>query len=170
MGKIYWQRCARSIRSVGCNMEKGGEHHEVDTAAITDQLKASEASWLAEYNAKDADKLAGHYAADGSIANPGSALVTDEAGRRAAIDGMVNDPAFKLDFASDSVRVAKSGDLATTRGHFTMTYTDPATKKPANGAGNYLTVWQKQDDGSWKAVEDFITPGPAAETPAAAKD
>jgi len=153
---------------VGCNMQKGGEHHEVDTAAITDQLKASEAAWLAAYNGKDAEKLAAQYATDGSLANPGAALVTDAAGRRAAIDGMVNDPAFKLDFASDSVRVAKSGDLATTRGHFTMTYTDPATKKPTDGTGNYLTVWQKQEDGSWKAVEDFITPGPAAEAPAAA--
>ena len=39
--------------------------------------------------------------------------------------------------------------------------TDPATKKPLESTGSYLTVWQKQADGSWKAVEDFITPGPA---------
>jgi ketosteroid isomerase-like protein len=43
--------------------------------------------------------------------------------------------------------------------------TDKATSKPATSTGSYLTVYQKQDDGSWKAVEDFITPGPA---PAAA--
>jgi ketosteroid isomerase-like protein len=43
-----------------------------------------------------------------------------------------------------------------------MTMTDPATKKPATSKGSYLTVWQKQTDGAWKAVEDFVTPGPDA--------
>ena len=47
-----------------------------------------------------------------------------------------------------------------------MTVTDPQSKKPVEGDGSYLTVYRKQSDGSWKAVEDFMTPGPA---PAAAK-
>ena len=42
-----------------------------------------------------------------------------------------------------------------------MTYTDPGTGKAASGTGSYLTVWKKQADGSWKAVEDFVTQGPA---------
>jgi ketosteroid isomerase-like protein len=46
-----------------------------------------------------------------------------------------------------------------------MTMTDKATNKPAESRGSYLTVYKKQADSSWKAVEDFITPGPA---PAAA--
>jgi ketosteroid isomerase-like protein len=46
-----------------------------------------------------------------------------------------------------------------------MASTDSATGKPRTEGGNYLTVWQKQKDGSWKAVEDFVTPG-AAMTPA----
>jgi ketosteroid isomerase-like protein len=43
-----------------------------------------------------------------------------------------------------------------------MTMTDPATRKPPAGSGSYLTVWKKQADGGWKAVEDFVTPGPGA--------
>ena len=43
-----------------------------------------------------------------------------------------------------------------------MTYTDPATKKPKTESGHYLTVYRKAADGSWQAVEDFITPGPAS--------
>ena len=48
-------------------------------------------------------------------------------------------------------------------GHLEMevTYTDPATKKPKTENGSYLTVYKKQPDGSWKAIEDFVTPGPA---------
>jgi len=37
-----------------------------------------------------------------------------------------------------------------------------ATSKPVDSTGSYLTVYKKESDGSWKAVEDFITPGPAA--------
>ena len=55
-----------------------------------------------------------------------------------------------------------SGDLASSRGHFSLTMTDKATNKPVTTTGSYLTVFKRQDDGSWKAVEDFITPGPAA--------
>jgi ketosteroid isomerase-like protein len=72
-------------------------------------------------------------------------------------------PDLKVQFASDRIQVAASGDLAYTRGHYTMTMTDPATRKPAASGGSYLTVWRKQADGGWKAVEDFVTPGPAAQ-------
>jgi len=44
--------------------------------------------------------------------------------------------------------------------------TDKATSKAADSQGSYLTVYKKQGDGSWKAVEDFITPSPAAEVAA----
>ena len=35
----------------------------------------------------------------------------------------------------------------------------PKTKQPKTDTGSYLTVWKKQADGSWKAVEDFVMPG-----------
>jgi ketosteroid isomerase-like protein len=63
---------------------------------------------------------------------------------------------------SDRIQVAASGDLAYTRGHYSMTMTDPVSRKPAASGGSYLTVWRRQADGGWKAVEDFVTPGPAA--------
>jgi len=50
-------------------------------------------------------------------------------------------------------------EYAYTRGRYTLTMTGPDSGKPETSTGHYLTVWQKQADGSWKAVEDFITPG-----------
>lgn len=157
-----------AVALYGCEMKLEG-HDASDPAAITEELKTIETAWQAEFNARDVAKLAGHYTADAGLASPGAAIATDGAAREALLTAMVNDPNFKLEFASDQSRVAKSGDLAYTRGHYAMTYTDPATKQPANGTGSYLTVWQKQADGSWKSVEDFITPGapPAAATEAA---
>ena len=70
------------------------------------------------------------------------------------------DPAFQIRFASDRIDVAGSGDLAYARGHFTEKYTDPKTQKVMTDSGSYVTVYKKQSDGGWKAVEDFAAADP----------
>jgi ketosteroid isomerase-like protein len=136
-----------------------------DTTQITDSIKAQEAQWEKDYAAKDMNALAGHYADDAALAGPGDPVATTDVDRRKLLRGLVDDKNLKLNFASDRIEVAQSGDLAASRGHYSMTATDKATGKPVDSSGTYLTVYKKQSDGSWKAVEDFITPGPA---PAAA--
>jgi len=132
-----------------------------DRASIERALKLQEEQWQRDYASKDAAALGSHYAPDAALASPGAPIATTEADRTGALAGMAKDPNLKMEFASDRVDVASSGDLAYTRGHFTMTSTDPASNQPRVDKGSYLTVWKKQADGSWKAVEDFVTPGPA---------
>ena len=149
----------------GCDRyQRHDQAKTTDTAAIEKQIKDIEAQWNKDYNARNIDALAAQYSADAAVANPGVALASDSASRSEAIAQFVADPNFKLDFASDRVLVAKSGELASSRGHFTMQSTDPVSKKPRTESGSYLTVWQKQADGGWKAVEDFVTPGAAPAT------
>jgi|KBSMisStandDraft_5_1062788.scaffolds.fasta_scaffold649138_2 ketosteroid isomerase-like protein len=133
-----------------------------DTAQISGAIKAQEAQWEKDYAAKDINALASHYADDSELGGPGDALATNDIDRRKALQAMVTDPNFKLSFATDRVLVAQSGDYAYSRGHYSLTLTDKATSKAADSQGSYLTVYKKQDDGSWKAVEDFITPGPGS--------
>ena len=150
----------------GCH--RAGHHHDdddVDTAAIEKQIRDSETRWNKAYAARDATALAAQYAVDATLANPGAPLVHGQPAIQAAEVKFVADENLKVEFASDRIQVAESGELAYSRGHFTMQSTDPATGKPRSDSGAYLTVWKKQPDGSWKAVEDFITPG----APAAAK-
>ncbi|HEY5724294.1 MAG TPA: SgcJ/EcaC family oxidoreductase [Allosphingosinicella sp.] len=146
----------------GCGARAHDEEPLADTKAIADQLRANETKWNGLYAAKDAAGLAAIYAPDAALANPGAPLVSGSEAIGKAVTGFVADPLLKVSFASDRIQVAESGDLAYTRGHFTMESTDPGTKKLRKDSGNYLTVWQKQADGSWKAVEDFVTPGAAA--------
>jgi ketosteroid isomerase-like protein len=35
--------------------------------------------------------------------------------------------------------------------------TNPKTKKPMDDKGSYLTIFKKQADGNWKAIEDTNT-------------
>lgn len=52
-----------------------------------------------------------------------------------------------------SAKVLVGGDLGYTVGTYARHAIGP-DGKPVTGRGNYLTVWKKQTDGSWKAVFD----------------
>lgn len=155
---------AAALATTACTK---GVEAAVDTSKVSDTIRAQEASWQKAYADKDLNTLAGEYTDDAAVGSPGDALASNDVDRRKAIGSLIGDPNFKLSFASDRVLVASSGDMATSRGHYSLTTTDKTTSKPVTSSGTYLTVYRKQSDGSFKAVEDMIIPGPA--THAAAK-
>ncbi|MBV8630840.1 MAG: nuclear transport factor 2 family protein, partial [Silvibacterium sp.] len=64
-------------------------------------------------------------------------------------------------------------DMAYVQGIYTMTFTEPRTGSTLIEKGKYLTVYKKQDDGTWKIAEDInnadapATPESASQTPGA---
>jgi len=132
-------------------------------------LKDLEVQWNQEWASKDAGKLAAHYADNAVLMAPGMPASTGKDSIAKMLGEMVKDPALSLQFQTSRVEVAKSGDLGYTQGSYTMTMTDPNTKKTVNDHGSYVTTYSKQPDGSWKAVADIATsevppPAPAAES------
>ncbi len=123
-------------------------------------VKADEKKWNDDFKAKDLEALLGHYADDAFFIAPGTKAATGSTEIRKVYAGATSDPAFTISFASDKIDVAGSGDLAYARGHFTEKYTDPKTQKVMTDSGSYVTVYKKQSDGSWKAVEDFAAADP----------
>ena len=99
-----------------------------DTAAIEQQIRDIETKWQADYNARNVDALTGHYAEDAALANPGEPLALDSASRRTVLARIVSDPSLKMQFEADRVLVAKSGELAYSRGEYSMQTVDPVTK------------------------------------------
>lgn len=160
---------AFTMLAAGCQQQPSGNKAAgaTDTAVIESAIRAQEAQWAADYAARNADAIVAHYAADGALAAPGAPVAIGPDAIRAADREMLADPNFQLQFGADRILVAASGDLASSRGHFTLRVTDPASRQPVTMTGTYVTVWQKQSDGSWKAAEDIITPGPAAAAPPA---
>jgi ketosteroid isomerase-like protein len=65
------------------------------------------------------------------------------------------DTTFTLRWAPVFERVSESGDLGYTYGFWTNT--NKITGRITNGT--YMTIWQKQKDGSWKFVLDSGTQG-----------
>jgi uncharacterized protein (TIGR02246 family) len=133
---------------------KSGSAGAANPDSIKQAIKADETKWNQQFKSKDTEGLVDHYADDAYFVAPG---VTAEGSTpiRQVYANASTDPAFAVQFASDKIDVAASGDLAYARGKFTEKYTDKKTGKVMTGAGSYITVYKKQDDGSWKAVEDF---------------
>lgn len=150
--------CDRS--GTGGNSAAGNGAASAGSAA--DDVKQVERDMLAAWKAKDAAKVASYYADDAVVAVPGAPLDKGHEAILKSTTASLKDPAFSLDFSNEDTRVA--GDLAYTRGTFRVSFTNPQ-KKPQSQSGNYLTVFARQADGGWKAVEDFATEGPAAAAP-----
>ena len=141
----------------GCAKEGQGASNpdSVKTAIQADQTK-----WNLQFKDKDTESLVGHYADDAFFAAPGVAGVEGSTPIRQIYANASTDPAFDVQLSVTKVDVASSGDMAYARGKFTEKYTDKKTGKVMSDSGSYLTVYKKQDDGSWKAVEDFAAADP----------
>jgi len=148
-----------------CNLRLHEDAHSAtDAAGIVNAIKAQDAQWAKDYAAGNVDAINAHYTSSGALAGPGY-LATTSNERRDVLSAFMSDPHFTQTFSSDHVDVSPSGDFAASRGRFSVTMTDPTTKQPADYEGAYLTVYQKEADGSWKAIDRFLTVGavPAAE-------
>jgi len=137
----------------GCSKSGGPGASDPDT--IKQAIKADEKKWNADFKAKDTERLSDHYSDDAYFFTTGIPPADGSTAIRQIYATASTDPAFEISFASDKIDVAGSGDMAYARGKFTEKYTDKKTGKVMTGSGFYLTVYKKQDDGSWKAVEDF---------------
>ena len=129
----------------------------VDISAEKAKIRDLETAWSKDAAAKDLDKSVANYADDAILMMPGSPAAKTKDAVRASWKGMLADPNLKISFAPDRIEISASGDLATTQGSYTMTVTNPKTKKPVEDRGSYLTVYKKQADGNWKAIEDMTS-------------
>lgn len=154
---------AVSLALGGC--QKAGKAAGGDADSIKQAIKADEAKWNKDVKAKDTEGLAGHYADDAYFIPPGAAPADGSTDIRKFYANALTDPAIDVQITGDKVDVASSGDMAYSRGHYTEKYTDKTTGKVMSGSGNYLAVYKKQDDGSWKIVADFASADPDSAKP-----
>jgi ketosteroid isomerase-like protein len=59
--------------------------------------------------------------------------------------------------------VSRAGDLGYTTGPYE--FREKATDEKPAGQGNYMTIWRKQPDGTWKFALDFGTTNPPTSAP-----
>ena len=65
----------------------------------------------------------------------------------------INDSVFTLSWTPENAGMALSGDMGYTYGIYTF------QDKDTTFQGTYVSIWQKQADGSWKYILDTGNPG-----------
>ena len=131
--------------TAGC----GGDSSSADAKTI----KARSELWSKAGSVKDSASFATFYADDATVMLPNEPPIKGMDAIKAVLTPMMQDPNFSLSFTTDKVEV--SGILAYTQGAVTLKTTARDGKQFAD-TGKYLTVWKKQADGSWKAIEDIF--------------
>jgi ketosteroid isomerase-like protein len=140
-------------------MGLAGCSKSVDAGKEADAIRVGEVQWNASIAAKDVAGYMTHYAPNVIMMNPGENAVSGSQAAQTAINETFKDPNFSLIFSADRIEVSKSGDMAYSQGHFTVSQTDPTSHAKVTQTGSYVTVYEKQADGSWKAVADIASPG-----------
>lgn len=74
----------------------------------------------------------------------------DEAGM--SMKQAFDDPDYQLTWEVTKAEIFVSGNMGYTTGRFTIR--DKAMAGPIVTKGTYITVWEKQKDGSWKVLAD----------------
>ena len=126
-------------------------------AADLKAIEDADAMMSKQMQGKMWDKMESFYAEDAVLMTPGAPAAVG----REAIKGMAKmmaDNSAELNFHSTKSDVSKSGELGYVQGVYTLAMTDPKTKKHLSEKGNYLTVYKKAADGSWKIAEDINAP------------
>ena len=151
---------AAAALSLGACTKSGPSGGGANPDSVKQAIKAGETKMNQQFKAKDTEALAGNYTDDAYFVAGGSTADGSTAIRQVFANAST-DPAFEVHFASDKVDVGASGDMAYARGKFSEKYTDKSSGKVMGGSGTFLTVYKKQDDGSWKIVEDVAAVDPA---------
>ena len=120
-----------------------------DEAAI----RAADADFAKFAAAKDVDKAVALYQDDAVAFAPGVPAVIGKDNIHKFISGFLASPGLQVSIHIASVDVARSGDIAIDRGTVDSTTTDKKGKA-ATQTIEYVLVWKKQADGSWKIAAD----------------
>ena len=108
----------------------------------------------------DMDRWISLWIDDGVQMPPDTPAKTGKQNIREAMQPLLDLYGWDISILPEETHVA--GDWAFSRGNYSWAWTPKAAGEKMAGAGKFLTIFQKQDDGLWKIARDcFNGNGPA---------
>ena len=121
---------------------------------LDDEVKAllqTDKSWSDVCASKDVDRYLDFYADDAvALLAEGTIMSNKDELRKNVMDAF-SLPNYTGGWQAQKASISKSGDLGYIYGTYDFQWTSE-TGELTKIHGNYLCVWQKQVDGSWKAI------------------
>ena len=142
--------CALALAATAAAGKSGSSNPEEQA------IRAADAQWSQAASAKDLERTLSFYTDDAILPWPNAPAAVGRDAIRAVWAEEFKDPAYSLSWRMEEAVVARSGDLAYSRGSYDATYTpgDHAVREH----GKYLAVWKKQPGGAWKVAVDMYNP------------
>jgi uncharacterized protein (TIGR02246 family) len=148
---------AAACVAAGCmqNFQKPAEQAATPDTRAADEaaIRAGDAEFVKAAEAKDLERCMSLYADDAVFLGSGVPAQIGKENIRKVIQGLLAAPALQFTVNITSVTVARSGDLAMDQGTVQETATDKKGK-PVTNTSQYVLVWKKMPDGSWKIAAD----------------
>ncbi|MGO9852669.1 MAG: YybH family protein [Steroidobacteraceae bacterium] len=135
----------------GC---KGMATPAVDPVREEAAIRATDARWLAAARSHDLQRAVSFWSDDVYMMPPGGPAMVGKEALRRYVAGAFAIPDFSINWVTDHVWVARSGDLAYAVGTDTIRMTSPEGK-PVLERNKAVAVWRKEPDGSWKCAVDI---------------
>ena len=118
-------------------------------------LKQVDLSWSKTAVEKQNDKFFGYFLDDVSVLAPNAPVVEGKEGAVALFGNLFGMSGFYLKWEPTYAYVSSSNDLGYTYGTYEMKFDDPDGNQIVDN-GKYMTVWKKDNDGSWKVAADMF--------------
>ncbi len=144
-----------SFGTFSCQEEKE-DVKKVDTEQEAENLMQTSRDWSAVAVSRDAKKVLEYWGDDAVMMSCGEATIKGKDAIREMIEGSLNDPNFSISWEPISAEVSENGDMGY------LLETSKITMTDSTGASNTMnfdsvTIWKKQDDGTWKNVVDVMS-------------
>jgi uncharacterized protein (TIGR02246 family) len=152
------------VALLGCTQQAKPAQPAVNVAEVESAIRATDAQWLATVKTRNAEKSASFWSDDASIFPPDATPIIGKQAIRAYVAGAFASPDFYIDWKTDKVIVAASGELAYSTGSDVFTFRTPDHKLVTQHT-NGVVVWKKQADGTWKAAIDIWNADPTPLVP-----
>ena len=124
-----------------------------DVTSVRQQIDPSNQIFVDAFTKGDTTAVVALYATDAQLLLPATKIIKGHKDIAAAFAAdLASSKYTNVVLATDDVMVG--GDLAVQTGHYAWTYT-PKGGKPTPDAGKFVTVWQRQTDGSYKIIRDI---------------
>jgi ketosteroid isomerase-like protein len=128
-----------------------GTAGRVDKQAEEQKIRGLEQRWRQALAAKDSTAVGAFYAEDGFYLPQGSNGYEGPEKVRGRWAGEFSGGGFELEREPKKIEVADAGDMAYEVGTYKVKWDKPREHRKGQGAGNYVTVWKKEN-GEWKTA------------------
>lgn len=136
---------------LSCNQKK------IDTKAEGEKIMQLSKEWAQTASSGDIEKTLSFWAEDAILMSSGQPQLNGKKEIRQMVEESFKIPGFRISWQPQSVQVSESGDMAYLLENSQVSFTD-STGKSITQNNKAVSIWRKQNDGSWKNVVDISTP------------